>query len=149
MTLAFRPVGPLPEAELWRGALVRARDTLGRELLQLRDDLPHVAGAGCWSLFGGGVEAGETLEGAARREFAEETGIALAPGDLVPLARAGATAKPGGVLYVFDCTRALAPGAVRLGEGAGFGFLTPAQVDAWPLLPQIRALLQNQRDRAP
>jgi|tagenome__1003787_1003787.scaffolds.fasta_scaffold20983850_4 8-oxo-dGTP pyrophosphatase MutT (NUDIX family) len=35
-----------------------------------------------WELPGGGVEAGETLVGAARREFAEETGI---PIDGVPL----------------------------------------------------------------
>lgn len=145
MTLAFRDVGPLPEAELWQGALVRARDSLGRELLQLRDDLPHVAGAGFWSLFGGGAEPGETLDAAARREFAEETGIVLASEELVPLARAMATARPGGVLYVFDCTRPLAPAALRVGEGAGFGFLTPAQVDAWPVLPQIRAILQAAR----
>ena len=39
-------------------------------------------GAGRWNGFGGKVHDGETIEGAARRELMEETGIA--PVDLVP-----------------------------------------------------------------
>lgn len=36
-------------------------------------------GAGKWNGFGGKLQAGETLEGAARREFFEETGAQIGP----------------------------------------------------------------------
>lgn len=145
MTAAFRDVGEVPATIDWRGALVRASDAHGRVLMQLRDDFADVAGPGLWSLFGGGVEPGETLETAACREFAEETGIELSPDTLRPLARTHATAKPNGVLFVFGTDRIVHPAEIRLGEGAGFGLLSAAQIDAFPMIPQIRAALQALR----
>lgn len=50
----------------------------GEVLMQLRDDIPSIADPGCWAVPGGGVDAGESLEAAARREFLEETGYRLA-----------------------------------------------------------------------
>jgi 8-oxo-dGTP pyrophosphatase MutT (NUDIX family) len=38
---------------------------------------PQPTGSRGWGIPKGGVEAGETLEAAARREFFEETGISL------------------------------------------------------------------------
>lgn len=44
-------------------------------VLQLRDDRPDVAAAGQWSLFGGGLNEGETPLEAMRRELKEELSI--------------------------------------------------------------------------
>ena len=51
------------------GASAIVQDETGRVLLQRRGD------DGLWGLPGGGLEPGETFEGAARRELNEETGL--------------------------------------------------------------------------
>jgi len=57
------------------GAVVR--DDAGRVLLVLRAHAPEV---GRWTIPGGHVEPGETLEQCARREVHEETGLEIAIG---------------------------------------------------------------------
>ncbi|MFT4084070.1 MAG: NUDIX domain-containing protein [Nocardioides sp.] len=44
-------------------------------LLHLRDDKPWIPHPGCWSLFGGAVEEGESPEVTVVRELAEELGL--------------------------------------------------------------------------
>jgi 8-oxo-dGTP pyrophosphatase MutT (NUDIX family) len=58
-------------------------DSVGQVLMQLRDDRPDISDPGCWTVPGGGVEPGETLDEAARREFLEETGYQV--DDLQPV----------------------------------------------------------------
>lgn len=60
------------------GAVVLDPD--GRLLLVRRGHDPH---AGLWSLPGGRVEDGETLERAVRREVLEETGLRVDVGEVV------------------------------------------------------------------
>jgi 8-oxo-dGTP diphosphatase len=98
------PAGP-PEAEPpvvpCVGAVVQ--DATGRLLLIRRRNDPH---AGFWSLPGGRVEGGETLEQAVRREVLEETGLLVRAGAVV-----GRVRIPGaGVVYdVADLACTLEP----------------------------------------
>lgn len=57
------------------GAILVTPD--GRFLLQRRDDVPHIWYPGCWGLFGGGIDPGESELDALRRELREEAGIAF------------------------------------------------------------------------
>jgi 8-oxo-dGTP diphosphatase len=50
---------------------------LNKYLFCLRDDNPNIPNPNCWSLFGGGIEVGETPLEALKREINEETNIAI------------------------------------------------------------------------
>ncbi len=64
--------GLIPDPQVVAMILTNSR---GEVLLQLRDNNPNISFANAWTLPGGVVEPGETLEQAARRELSEETGL--------------------------------------------------------------------------
>lgn len=125
-------------------AMVMAFDDAGRALCQLRDDHAPVAGAGLWHFFGGAVEPGESWRAAAAREFAEETGLAVPEDAFQPHLRILNPVDTGRDLDLvcFRLTRAVAPAEIRLGEGAGFGFLTAAQIARFAFVSSSKLILR-------
>jgi len=147
MNDVFEPLGPLMEPQdgpaLIKVAAIYARDTHGRALCQLRDDLPGIAAGGIWGLFGGKVEAGETLRAAAVREFFEETGIVIAEGDLGPMVQVASQTLSNWRIYVFELARPVRPDEIRLGEGACFAFLTEAQVRDYEFISTYKQFFEK------
>jgi 8-oxo-dGTP diphosphatase len=120
------------------GAVVR--DAAGRLLLIRRGHDPH---AGLWSLPGGRVEDGETLEQAVRREVHEETGLRVNPGPVV-----GRVLIPGiGVVYdVADLTCTLDPPGqqpVAGDDAADVVFADGPTLDRLPCTPRLVETLRG------
>lgn len=133
----FSLIGPEPPVGGGRGAILLACDGRGRALLQLRDDYAPIAAAGMWSLFGGGIEAGEGIAEALLREVDEEIGVRLDAGGLRPFARAAGKTS---TLYGVATDEIIPQSAIRVAEGAGYAYATRAQVAAWAMPEGIRAL---------
>ncbi|HEX9037083.1 MAG TPA: NUDIX hydrolase [Ktedonobacterales bacterium] len=120
-------------------------DTQGRILLQLRTRDAH-ASPGQWSLPGGGIEAGETPETAARRELFEETGLTVV-GDM-SLYWSGlrpSTSVVRGMVqwYVFCAPTNARQEDVVLGEGDAMEFIAPRDAIGLDLAASARALLPD------
>lgn len=108
------------------GAVIR--DDRGRLLLVLRAREPAT---GTWSLPGGRVEPGESLEAAAAREVQEETGLVVSVGALLETVEV-----MGYVVHDFAATVIagdLAPGD----DAADARWCTPAEVADMPLSPGL------------
>lgn len=110
-------------------ALIYSRD--GRFLLQHRDNKPDIIEPGMWSLFGGGVEGCETLEGALERELVEELGCkpGVLEGELFRWVR-----MPENMLHVcFPVRFAARDEEIVLSEGQGWAWVTPEELARLPL----------------
>lgn len=109
-------------------------DAAGRLLMIRRGHEPH---AGLWSLPGGRVEAGETLEQAVRREVLEETGLTVGVGDVVGRVRIPA----GSVVYeVVDLACTLDPpgqGPVAGDDASDVVLADAATLDGLPCTPRL------------
>lgn len=144
----FIPLGPWRDYRTdYRGAVAIPVDPAGRVLLQLRDGAAPVHPLE-WGLFGGGVEPGESLAEAMRREFEEETGLRPPAAAFRPFARvvSGTSRRR---LYAFTVTLEAAPSDIALGEGAGFAFIEPDRLMRLDLVAVIRVLLAAWLARTP
>jgi ADP-ribose pyrophosphatase YjhB (NUDIX family) len=136
--LPAHPTDGEPRVVACVGAVVQ--DAAGRLLLIRRGHAPH---AGLWSLPGGRVEAGETLEQAVRREMLEETGLLVRTGAVV-----GRIRIPGvGVVYdVVDVACTLDPPdqqAVAGDDATDVVLADPATLERLPCTPRLVETLRG------
>ncbi|MGQ4647438.1 NUDIX domain-containing protein [Lyngbya aestuarii] len=95
----------------------------GGYLMQLRDNISGIVYPGCWGLFGGHIEAGETPEYAIERELSEE--ISYIPPSL---SQFGCYREPAVIRHVFHATLTVGLEQLVLQEGWDMGLLTPQQI---------------------
>jgi 8-oxo-dGTP diphosphatase len=109
------------------GAVVK--DDRGRLLLIKRG---HAPGAGLWSLPGGRIEPGETDAEALVREMSEETGLVIAPGQLIGIVRR--PAGEGSVFDIRDYAATVTGGTLRAGDDAADARWTDAsEMESLPM----------------
>jgi 8-oxo-dGTP diphosphatase len=112
----------------------------GRLLLVLRGRDP---GRGLWSVPGGRVEAGESLEQACEREVLEETGLTVVVGVLL-----GRVERPGleGTTYVIDdlaCTVVGRSDIVAGDDADDARWVSRAELVSLPLVPLLARTLDE------
>lgn len=92
-------------------------------LMQLRDNLPGIVYPGCWGLFGGHIEPGETPLVALQRELQEEIGYTPEV-----ISKFGCYSTPEVVRHVFQAALSVSLQDLTLGEGWDMDLLTPTQI---------------------
>lgn len=92
-------------------------------LMQLRDNIPNIIAPGCWALFGGHIEAGETPEIAVQREVLEEIGY-----ELTAFSQFGIYSDQKAVRYVFQAPLLVPLDQLVLSEGWDLDLLTAEDI---------------------
>ncbi|PSB01686.1 NUDIX hydrolase [Merismopedia glauca] len=108
-------------------------------LMQLRDNIPGIIYPGCWGLFGGHLEPGETPESALIRELNEEIGYQPAT-----YTKFNFYADERVLRHVFAAPLVVDIKQLNLQEGWDFGLLTVADIECGycysPVAQQVRPL---------
>jgi 8-oxo-dGTP pyrophosphatase MutT (NUDIX family) len=92
-------------------------------LMQLRDNIPNIIAPGCWALFGGHIEPGETPEIAVQREVMEEIGY-----ELTAFSPFGIYSDQKAVRYVFQAPLLVPLNQLVLSEGWDLDLLTAEDI---------------------
>lgn len=92
-------------------------------LMQLRDNIPTIIAPGCWALFGGHIEPGETPEIAVQREVMEEIGY-----ELIAFSQFGIYSDQKAVRYVFQAPLLVPLNQLVLSEGWDLDLLTAEDI---------------------
>ncbi|MBD1215323.1 MAG: NUDIX hydrolase [Dolichospermum circinale Clear-D4] len=92
-------------------------------LMQLRDNIPNIIAPGCWALFGGHIEPGETPEIAVQREVMEEIGY-----ELTAFSQFGIYSDQKAVRYVFQAPLLVPLNQLVLSEGWDLDLLTAEDI---------------------
>ena len=115
-----------------RVAALLMMDQRDRLLLQFRDPFPHIPHPGRWSLFGDHVEGNEDLR------------IDLDLQSLILFARFVCDPpKLVDQIYVFTTRERIQVSQISLGEGAGFGVLTPMQLKTLDIPRSVRPVIEH------
>ncbi|WP_353932605.1 NUDIX hydrolase [Okeanomitos corallinicola TIOX110] len=108
-------------------------------LMQLRDNIPHIAAPGCWGLFGGHLELDETPEIALVREVKEEINY-----NITSFEKFGIYSDEKIIRHVFQAPLLVGLEELILNEGWDMGFLTLADIQAGscysPIAGEVRPL---------
>ncbi|MDQ2632206.1 MAG: NUDIX domain-containing protein [Pseudomonadota bacterium] len=123
---------PLTSAPKLLPAVSVALQDGDRLLLVRRGRAPSL---GCYAFPGGRVEAGETLEEAARRELAEETGLTVGP--LSPLVRVVVEGTETDYDLQVFFGRYAGGEPVAADDAAEAAFFTLAEMEALPILESV------------
>jgi 8-oxo-dGTP diphosphatase len=114
----------------------------GRVLLIRRGKAPD---AGEWSIPGGAVELGESVEDALRREIREETGLEIAVGRLLEVFERVEHDGDGGIRFhfvVLDYAATVVGGTLRAGDDAAdVTFARPGDLDRYALADTVRRVI--------
>ena len=114
----------------------------GRWLMQLRDDVDGIVCPGCWGLFGGHLDPGESPEQAVQRELREEIGWQP---QLLSFALLHRNARRLAHVFVGELTVPLQQ--LQLLEGQDMALVTPEQLRRGhlfsPRLQQRRPLVDG------
>ena len=114
----------------------------GRVVLIRRGQAPS---AGEWSIPGGAVELGESIESALRREVREETGLDIAVGRFLEVFERVEHDDDGAVRFhfvVLDYAATVVGGTLRAGDDAAdVALVDPADLDGYGLAESVRRVI--------